>query len=105
MNVQKVSLTGSSSVYANAHKNKKPSSSKKILYSDYNEYKKKEEPISVNHIVAGLVVGGIIGALFPGNTKSALNIMLSSLRGAGIALLGIVSFACVRNYLYSGPHK
>lgn len=105
MNVQKVSLTGSSSVYANEHKNKKPSSSKKILYSDYNEYKKKEEPISVNHIVAGLVVGGIIGALFPGNTKSALNIMLSSLRGAGIALLGIVSFACVRNYIYSDPHK
>lgn len=105
MNVQKVSMTDSSSVYANEHKNKKPSSSKKILYSDYNEYKKKEEPISVNHIVAGLVVGGIIGALFPGNTKSALNIMLSSLRGAGIALLGIVSFACVRNYLYSGPHK
>ncbi len=105
MNVQKVSMTDSSSVYADEHKNKKPSSLKKTLYSDYYEYKKKEEPISVNHIVTGIVVGGIIGALFSGNTKSALNIVLSSLRGAGIALLGIVSFACVRNFLYSGQHK
>ena len=105
MNVQKVSMTDSSSVYAAEHKNKKPSSLTKTFYSDYYEYKKKDESVSVNHIVTGIVVGGIIGALFSGNTKSALNIVLSSLRGAGIALLGIVSFACVRNFLYSGQHK
>ena len=105
MNVQKVSMTESSSVYADEHKTKKPSALKNTLCSDYYEYKKNEVPIVVNHIVTGIVVGGIIGALFSGNTKSALNIVLSSLRGAGIALLGIVSFACVRNFLYSGQHK
>lgn len=103
MNVQKVSQIGGSSIFSFGRKNNMSSAMTEKKYHNHYFYdydKKESDTMSINHIVTGTVVGGIIGALFSGNSKSMMTIAMSSLRGAGIALLGIVAFKCVTSFMH-----
>ena len=102
MNIERIFHIGRSPIFMGSYKNDMSSVPSKTMYSKY--YGKKNKYFSINQIITGTVIGGIVGALFS-NNKSFINIVLSSLRGAGIALLGIVTLGCITNFINLDSYK